>query len=551
MRTVAFVVVAGLAGSCVAKQVAELALDSSDQKLRERPRGARESSPDAPPLLVLALDGVSRDLLYEELRAGELPHLATLLGGDHLAHAYLDESLLSTLPSTTMAAWVSALTGVGPADHGVTGNEYFIRERRELACPAPISFSDPEPTLAIYTDRYLDHLVDAPTVYERMRAREPDILIWVTMNHLFRGADRMLMAKRTAIVKAFSGLVATALGATRELYETLDRAGVDVLVEHLKQGPVPDVLMLYMSGTDLYAHVAEEGPDRARRTYLHDVVDPQLGRVVERLRERGVLDRLWVVTLADHGHTEVVHDDVHALGSGGDDARPVRVLRDAGFRVRAFKQHVDVRDPFSAVIAYGGAMAYVYLADRSQCPGDHDPCPWQQPTRYTEDVLPVAEAYFRANRDGAMRDTLDLVLVRRPRPVADIDRPFEVYLGDGKTQPVAAYLAAHPHPTYVAFAERLHDLAVGVHGERAGDVLLVARDGDVDRPDDRYYFASPYHSWHGSASRADSEVPLIVANSHRSAAQIGRWVRRVLGSRPYLQRVADILIGLREGALGD
>src|SRR5262249_14806493 len=148
--------------------------------------------------------------------------------------------------------------------------------------------------------------------------------------------------------------------ASPKLFSTLDSSAVDVLIHHLTRDAPPDVLVLYISNTDLYAHVASEGPDEARRNYLRDVVDPQLARVVDALRARRMLDRLWVITLADHGHTEVIHDDVHALGEHGDDAPPLAVLRDAGFRVRPRQRDVDVHDPFSAVMVYGGAMAYVY-----------------------------------------------------------------------------------------------------------------------------------------------------------------------------------------------
>jgi predicted AlkP superfamily pyrophosphatase or phosphodiesterase len=549
-----------LAMSCTAK-VAKLVVSSHDQELRKRADGERPSSPERPPVLILALDGVSRDLLYDMLRHGELPNFEALLGGDHLAHADLDETMLSTLPSTTMAAWVTAMTGVTPAHHGVTGNEYFIRETRDFACPAPVSFSDPEPTLAIYTDRYLDKLAGAPTVYERIRAFDPHALIWVTMNHLFRGADRMLMAKRTAIVKAFEGFIEKEIAehasdrASPKLYSTLDSAAVDVLIDHLGSGPTPDILTLYLSGTDLYAHVATEGPDEARRAYLRDVVDGQLGRVVEALTKRGVLDRTWVVTLADHGHTQVVHDARHALGDGGDTAPPLTVLRRLGFRLRPLQHHVDAKDPFSAVLAYGGAMAYVYLADRSRCAGPQDVCDWSAPPRYQEDVLPAAEAYYLANQQGAveprLKGTLDMVLVRKPRPFAEVDLPFEVYVGDGRTVPLDQYLADHPHPTYVDMVERMRDLAVGPRGERAGDILLIAHDGDVDRPEQRYYFASPYHSWHGSPSRLDSEVPLIVANRRHRTAEIAAWVRATIGPHPRLQKVTDVILGLRRGALSE
>src|SRR4029077_94363 len=110
--------------------------------------------------------------------------------------------------------------------------------------------------------------------------------------------------------------------------------------------------------------------------------------------------------------------------------------------------------------------------------------------------------------------------------------PFEVYVGEGKTQPVDAYLATHPHPTYVELGSRLRDLAVGPHGERAGDVLLLAHNGDRDRPEDRYYFATPYHSWHGSPSYADSRIPLIVAHPARGTASLQNLVREHLGKTP-------------------
>jgi hypothetical protein len=132
---------------------------------------------------------------------------------------------------------------------------------------------------------------------------------------------------------------------------------------------------------------------------------------------------------------------------------------------------------------------------------------------------------------------------------ADADLPFEVYVGGGKTMPVPAYLAQHPHPTYVAVDARLRDLGAGTHGERAGDIMLIAHNGDRDKPEDRYYFAEPYHSWHGSPSRQDSEIPLIVANSAHESRAIDAYVKRTLGDRPFQQKLTTILLGLRSGAL--
>jgi len=555
------VALALLAGGCAAGQVGSLVVQGDHHVLRPRGADAPASSPAHPPILLLALDGVNRDLLYTELRSGKLPNLARLVGGagGDFAHAHFNEHLLSTLPSTTMAAWMTAMTGVGPAEHGVTGNEYFIREEGKLACPAPVSFSSAEPTLEIYTDDYLDKLSASRTAYERMRDTDPTLLAWVAMHNVYRGADALLLAKRTALATAFQDFVEVEAlrhledSESRKLYENLDSSVVDVVTTSLATGPVPDVLTIYLSGTDLYAHVAREGPDKARVSYLEAVVDPLMAKVVAALDARHALAGRWVVVTADHGHTQVVNDDAHALSTKpGED--PPSVLEAAGFRLRPFQRDVDAKDPFSAVLAYGGAMAYVYLANRALCPGKTDVCDWKQPPRYTEDVLAAAEAFYKNNEDGsltpAMKGTLDMILVRRPRPYAQVDLPFEVYDGNGKTVQVDTWLQQHPHPTYVYVEERLRDLAVGRYGERAGDILLVAHNGDRERPEDRFYFAAPYRSWHGSPSKQDSEIPLIVASSTHAAAEIGAYVSKLLGARPFQQKVTDVLLGLRAGALG-
>ena len=531
--------------ACVGK-AAELAMMGDAQLLRERPAGSPQHASTGQPLLLLALDGVSRPLLYDMIRHGELPSFSALIGDQ----AYFDESFVSALPSTTMPAWVTTMTGVGPAEHGVTGNEYFIRETQTLACPAPVSFADSAPTLSIYTDHYLDKLVEVPTVYERMRKVDPNIQIWVSMNHLFRGADKLLMAKRSLIAKAMLGLIDVPKSKTatsRKVFAELDEAAIDSVVDHLAKEPTkPDVMTVYISGADLYAHIADEGPDIARRAYLREIVDPALGKLVTELRRQGMLERMSIMVVADHGHTAVVHDAPHALGA---QEGPPSVLKGAGFVVRPFKQDVPAKDPYSAVLAYGGAMAYVYLADRSQCPSPKESCSWKLPPRYKEDVLVAAEAFYRANLEGTnapeMKDTIDLVLTRKPRPYADDDLPFEVYVGDGRTVPIAEYLRDHPHPTYVRVEERLRGLAVGAHGERAGDILLLAHNGDRDDKSRRFYFAAEYRSWHGSPSRADSEIPLIVANHHHTKGEIASWVKGVLGDQPDQRKVTELMLGIR------
>src|SRR4051794_5196787 len=83
-----------------ATRLGDVVVNGEARELRQRGKEAPESSPDKPALLLLALDGVDRSLIYALLRGGELPNLSALLGGDHgkFPHAHLDEKLLSTLP---------------------------------------------------------------------------------------------------------------------------------------------------------------------------------------------------------------------------------------------------------------------------------------------------------------------------------------------------------------------------------------------------------------------------------------------------------------------
>jgi hypothetical protein len=223
------------------------------------------------------------------------------------------------------------------------------------------------------------------------------------------------------------------------------------------------------------------------------------------------------------------------------------VLRKAGFRVRPFELEVDDDDAFQSVLAYGGAVAYVYLADRSTCPAETTPCDWKRPPRYEQDVLVAAEAFYQANAKGEyapkLRGTLDLILTRRPRPFAEADLPFEVYVGQGKLEPLSEHLRKHRRRNYVELESRLEELAVGRYGERAGDILLLARNGDVARPEERYYFAGLYHSWHGSPSRSDSEIPLILAHPKRTTAELAAVCRATLGTGRQ-QNVTRLLLEL-------
>ncbi len=528
-----------------------------------REGGDAGAGAEGPSLIVVAIDGVDRDLLYGLLRGGELPEIAALVGlpatGGGAAH--LEPSLLATLPSSTAVAWATAFTGAPPAEHGVVGNEIFLREERRMAAPVPSSIQDPSDVLATFTEGLVNDLLLVPTVYERMRAREPGLRVWVAMHSVFRGADVLLMPDRVALLDAFRVTVQEKLRAqisdeeASRVFEELDRDIVRSVRDHLEDegGRAPDVLTVYLPGTDLYAHSAGEGPDAGRRDYLRRVVDPLIGELAADLRERGALRDRWVVVTSDHGHTQVVHEDHYSLGVD-DSGEPADVLHRAGFRVRPFQLETADDADYDAVLAYQGGLAYVYLADRSSCLEAGQRCDWSAPPRLDEDVLAAADAFHRTSTEGLhasqLVDSLEMILVRRPCAQRGCT-PFRVYVGDGRLEDLESHLAANPRPHWPGFEARLRALAAGPAAARVGDLVLIARAGDERPLEERRYFAPPYRSYHGSPGEKDARIPLIVSHPGRSGEQVRARVARALGGSAGQDGVARVLLDLvGEGGAG-
>lgn len=500
-------------------------------------------------VLLFALDGVGDVELRALVGAGTMPHLARLFGprrdDDVFAHAYAVPGALGILPTTTFAAWSSIFTGEPPARTGVPGNEWFERERMAFYAPGPISVAEAEHTVLAFTEGLLNDAVRVPTLFERVRGRSH-----VSLMLVHRGADLVNVPRLADVARAFAATAAGVVGdepADRELYRVLDESSVDHLLESLDRHGVPDLQVVYFPGIDLYTHVADAPlPEMAQ--YLEEVTDPAIGRILAAYERAGVLDRTYVVLVADHGHTPVIEDDRHALGTGGE-GEPPEVLRRAGFRVRPFTLETDGEDDYQAVLAYQGAIAYVYLADRTTCPNPGERCSWMLPPRFDEDVLAVVRAFDRANRFGEgvpqLQGTLDLILAREPRPPGEDALPFQVWDGEGLV-PVAEYLAVHPRPDFPDFEARLRGLGEGPYGHHAGDVLLLTRSGAGRPIEDRYYFSQHYSSWHGSPEWQDSRVPIMVARTGSTGAEIRALVDAVVGERPSQLDVAPLVLRLLE-----
>src|ERR1700722_8082214 len=97
-------------------------------------------------VIIFALDGTSRDQFMTLIRSGKAPIIAGILGKDEangvFEHGYAAPDAVSMLPSSTVADWSAIFTGVPPAFNGVTGDEWFDREKMRIFAPVPISVDD-------------------------------------------------------------------------------------------------------------------------------------------------------------------------------------------------------------------------------------------------------------------------------------------------------------------------------------------------------------------------------------------------------------------------
>jgi hypothetical protein len=545
---VAALLVAGavlLLTSRTAREALDLASEGGEIVLREPMNAIRGEER----VLLFALDGVGDEKLRDMVASGRMPNVAALWGApeseDVFAHAYAVPGALSVLPSTTFAAWTSIFTGEPPARSGVPGNEWYSREALEYVAPGPNSVEGTSHTIRSFTEGLLGYAIRVPTLYERAGTLRSHVSLML----IHRGADLVVAPSLGDVAAAFG---ATAGGivddepAERDIYRTLDEGSVDGLLDAFERHGIPDLQTVYFPGIDLYTHVADP-PIPEMERYLEEITDPAIGRILDAYRRAGVLDDTYVVFVSDHGHTPVIKDHRHALGTG-EEGEPPDLLELVGFRMRPFQLDVDdTEEDYQATVAYQGAMAYLYLADRSTCENPGERCSWMLPPRWEEDVLPVVRAFDRANRLGEgvpqLRGTLDLILTRTPRPTSEDAEAFGVWDGE-RVVPMAEYLASNPRPEYADFERRMRELGAGPYGHRAGDVLLLAQSGTHIPIEERFYFSRIYSSWHGSPEWEDSRIPLVVARTGTTGAELRARVEPVVGERPSQLDVTPLVLRL-------
>jgi Type I phosphodiesterase / nucleotide pyrophosphatase len=513
------------------------------------PTPAPHQNEPGPHVLIFGFDGAGYNQLNEAIASGRAPNLAALLGkpegGGVYDHAYSAPQAETIFPAITAAAWSVIFTGEPSAYTSIPGNEWFAREQMQFYAPIPVSVPQTGDVLKMVGADLIGKQLTAPTLYE-----QAGVSSGVSLNMVYRGADTFTTVAPTTFVALVADYLAGATGGVtsrREVYSAFDQDSINKLISAFDKQGIPRLQTVYFPGIDLYTHVAPGDPLRQEVEYLEQITDPLVGKVIAEYKSRGLLSNTYVLIIADHGHTPVLNDSAHALAMDPNTG-PDAVLKSVGFRPRPFVlDPSSVQQDYQAVLAYEDSIAYVYLADRSTCPNVFNKCDWTRPPRFDEDVMPVARAFYEANRTGKgaprLKGTLDLIFARRPVPKGSPTNEYEVFDGKGLV-PIAEYLEDHPHPDLLDLDRRMRWLTVGPHGNRSGDVLLLARIGLTIPIQQRYYFAHLFHSVHGSASVQDAHIPLILSHEGCAGSTLKSAMEHVTGERPTVLQFTPLVLEL-------
>jgi hypothetical protein len=150
--------------------------------------------------------------------------------------------------------------------------------------------------------------------------------------------------------------------------------------------------------------------------------------------------------------------------------------------------------------------------------------------------MPVVRAFYDANRTGTpiprLKGAIDLIFAREPVSRGRNAKPYEIFDGQ-KLVPIRDYLKAHPRPDLVRLEERMNGLSAGPFGNRAGDILLLARACTNLPIEERYFFSAVSHyTWHGSACEADSHIPFILVQEGGSGERLRTLMGKIGGDSP-------------------
>ncbi|RPI63785.1 MAG: hypothetical protein EHM48_01905 [Planctomycetaceae bacterium] len=226
--------------------------------------------------IVFVVDGVNATTFQELLDAGELPAIKTYLMDRGL---YVPRAA-SSHPSLTINNLNSLVTGRFSGHHGIPAAKSFDRNR--------LIFRNYE---TLQDKNKVDDDANAPTIYEQF----PDRLTFSMFMQAHHGATHFY-ENRTSAGPAFFF----------EMYPLVDRIAMHRFGEAMsiarQYRQFPAVSVCYQLSVNFAAYKYKPSSPQYRQA-IRDL-DRQIGRVLGDLKRAGMLDKVVVAFVSDHGHCD-------------------------------------------------------------------------------------------------------------------------------------------------------------------------------------------------------------------------------------------------------
>jgi arylsulfatase A-like enzyme len=227
--------------------------------------------------VIFIVDGVHAEIFREMLEAGELPAIKKYFVDRGL---YAPRAVANT-PSVTLANLTSIATGQFPGHHGVTGINWFDRNRLLWRNYNTIAQKNT-----------LDGDYTAPTIYEQF----PDRTTFSVFFQPNRGTTKFLENWLSAGPPFFF-----------RWYRFVDRLTLSRLYKVMnvarQRREMPAITAAYLLAPDFHAYAEGVQSDHYRDAIRH--TDRQIGRVLGDIERAGLLDKIVIALVSDHSLGEV------------------------------------------------------------------------------------------------------------------------------------------------------------------------------------------------------------------------------------------------------
>ena len=474
---------------------------------RVRPFGFEYVEPAkvAEPCVVLFfVDGVNSEIFNEMLAAGELPNIEKYF----VSRGLYIRRCVANIPSVTLANETSLVTGLFPGRHGVTGINWFDRSK--------CIWRNYE---TIAQKNTLDGDYQAVTIFERLKDSTTLSLFY----QAHRGVTKFVENWTSAGPPYFFGW-----------YQFVDRITLsrfDIVAQIARQrGEFPRLVIAYLLAADMQAYHRGLESTAYRQALIH--ADAQIGRVIKDFQSQGLLEKLVLIFMSDHGMMPVekhLRMDKFLSKELGLKLSSKKLWEDTELRDR-----LKYYQKFPAVLTYSGdRYAGLYLRKPSCV---EEPMPYEnwlsKPTMYDLHNYPTSAGRVDLISCLVGHEAIDAVAFSiGPDRVRLVRKEGEVEIRSGQNDPRACsyHLISGENPLGYAGQVPAEMLSGADYSSRAW-LEATAQTTFPDLPPqilayfkapraaDVVVFAAPGwdlgHKWkagHGGIRPAEMNFPLIIA----------------------------------------